>query len=62
MLLDMGGVRLASSLVRGHVLHTGASLTTASRRDARCFARLRRVVAKRGVGPLAIGADTLGSD
>ena len=62
VLIDKGAAHLASTLVSDRVLRTGESLAMAVRRDALRFARLRRVVAKRGARSFAIGADTLASD
>ena len=62
-LVEMGAARRAAALVRDRVLRSGALSETSVRRGARRFDRLRgRVVAKRGDGSIAIGADLLGID
>ena len=62
VLIDMGAACISTAVVHDRVLRARASLTTAGRRDARHFARLRKGVAKIGAGRFYIGADTLGSN
>ena len=61
VLAEMGAIRWAAALVRDQVWCSGVSLVT-GRKIARRFACFRVCRAKIGVGPLSIGADTLGNE